>query len=453
MKHTILCLCVLFAASTLCAADTKSEPVKVQKANYELAGHWTAAKVGKLVFDTAVTPHWLETGDRFWYSYETSRGRYFYLVDPSKKTKTPVFDAAKMAAMLTAITRTPYDAQHLPIRTIKFTKNDTVIEFELQVDRDADINGKQTVVGGEQQTDQTTSQPDDPQQRGGGATTATAAAPRTRTLYFEYEIATGKLSLPPEFTPEPKKPAWASISPDEKTVVFARKHDLYMMDAMSYALSLKKADDPGIKEVQLTKDGEENFSYARHISGSEIQQQQQRQEEQQDSVGGSLTEKDKTGRVPPIVIHWSKDSKRIAVVRRDERKVGDLWVIRTLENPRPAIETYKYAMPGEANVPQSHLETFDIAAKTRTDMKTAGFKDQTICRSRRTARHRAPARARTWTAQMGGRAGSGQTLFPPHEPRPAQGRRVRGESSDGRSEGADRRSHEHLHRDQAACAW
>jgi len=107
------------------AADAKTEPVKVQKANYELATHWTAPKVGKLVFDMAVTPHWLENGDRFWYSYETSHGRHFYIVDPAKKTKAPLFDNAKMAAMLTEITRTPYDAQHLPIRTVKFTHNDT----------------------------------------------------------------------------------------------------------------------------------------------------------------------------------------------------------------------------------------------------------------------------------------------------------------------------------------
>jgi dipeptidyl-peptidase 4 len=81
--------------------------------------------VGKLVFDTSVTPHWLATGDRFWYSYETSSGRSFYIVDPVKKTKAPLFDNAKMAAMLTEITRTPHDAHHLPIRTVKFTKNDS----------------------------------------------------------------------------------------------------------------------------------------------------------------------------------------------------------------------------------------------------------------------------------------------------------------------------------------
>lgn len=165
--------------AVMVAADMKSDPVPVHKANYELATRWTAAKVGKLVFDMAVTPHWLSTGDRFWYSYETSHGREFYLVDPAKKTKVAVFDNIKMAAMLTEITRTPYDSRHLPIRSIKFINNDSTVEFELQVDRDADINGKQTVIGVEEQTDQVTTQANDddgPQQRGRGGAAANGPA-------------------------------------------------------------------------------------------------------------------------------------------------------------------------------------------------------------------------------------------------------------------------------------
>ena len=38
---------------------------KAEQANDELASRLTPAKVGKLVFDTAVQAHWLETGDRF----------------------------------------------------------------------------------------------------------------------------------------------------------------------------------------------------------------------------------------------------------------------------------------------------------------------------------------------------------------------------------------------------
>ncbi|MBE0711689.1 MAG: hypothetical protein IH583_04845, partial [Candidatus Aminicenantes bacterium] len=64
-----------------------AEMKKADKANYDLASRWVPAKVGKLVFDTSVSPHWLETGDRFWYTYETSQGRKWYLVDPAAKTK------------------------------------------------------------------------------------------------------------------------------------------------------------------------------------------------------------------------------------------------------------------------------------------------------------------------------------------------------------------------------
>ena len=85
--------------------------------NYELASAWTTQKVSKLVFDTSVTPRWLETSDRFWYSYQTRDGRRFFIVDPVKKAKAPLFDHARMASALTMITRIPYDAQHLPFGT------------------------------------------------------------------------------------------------------------------------------------------------------------------------------------------------------------------------------------------------------------------------------------------------------------------------------------------------
>src|SRR5579885_1148790 len=196
----LFCSAAVLASWAVLPAAEKTEPVPVHKANYELAMRWTPPKVAKLVFDTSVTPHWLQDGDRFWYSYETPKGRHFYLVDPVKKTKTPVFDNARMAEMLTEITRNPYDAAHLPIRTIKFTHNDTVVEFEVRVDQDADINGKQTVIGGSQQTEQTSNVPDDPQQRNQGAGSG-AARPRMRTLYFEYDLASMKLTLPAQYTP------------------------------------------------------------------------------------------------------------------------------------------------------------------------------------------------------------------------------------------------------------
>ena len=124
--------------------EGRAAPPEARKANYDLASRWTPAKVGKLVFDTAVTPHWLETGNRFWYSYETAQGRRWMIVDPAARTKKPLFDNARMAAGLTRILLSPYDAQHLPIKTVKFIRKDTAIQFEVEVPKDSDIlvNGK-----------------------------------------------------------------------------------------------------------------------------------------------------------------------------------------------------------------------------------------------------------------------------------------------------------------------
>ena len=84
--------------------------------NWDLAARWTPAKVGKLVFDAGLTPHWFELSDRFWYTYETTDGVRYWVVDPAKKGKSPLFDNAKVAAQLSLLTGLPYDAQHLAIR-------------------------------------------------------------------------------------------------------------------------------------------------------------------------------------------------------------------------------------------------------------------------------------------------------------------------------------------------
>jgi len=357
-----LCFGVI-SASLASAAAAQDRAVKtdtdnrVQKANYELAARWTPAKVGKMLFDTAVTPHWLETGDRFWYSFETNSGKRFVMVDPVKRTKTLVFDPAKMAAMLTTLTRIPYDAQHLPISTIRFINNDTAIRLDVTVPRDAEIPGLKK------------EDPPAAGAQGGQAGEQTAAAPgaggqRNRTIYFEYDLASSQLKLLPDYAP-PRKARWASVSPDEKTILFARGQNLFMMDAENYAKALKKEDDPSIVETQITTDGEEYYGYARRLA-------------EEEKGPYRFSEKNKTPRVPTIRVVWSKDSKKISVVKVDQRKVADLWVINSLSNPRPKLETYRYGMPGEANQPQSELEIFDLAAKSRVKVKAEMFKDQQL---------------------------------------------------------------------------
>ena len=57
--------------------------------------------VNKLVFDLAVTPHCFSESDRFRYSFQTPDGTRYYLMDPVKKSKTPLWNNAKVAALST----------------------------------------------------------------------------------------------------------------------------------------------------------------------------------------------------------------------------------------------------------------------------------------------------------------------------------------------------------------
>ena len=354
--------------------------------NYDLAARWMPSKVGKLVFDTSVTPRWAETSDRFFYAFETAQGRKFQLVDPLKRTKVPLWDNAKVAAMLTGITRIPFDSQHLPMGAsrpapegaagggeppqaalLKWAKNDTVIQFEIEVPKDAKIIGEKPPAKPEAKAEEAGKEAD---KKDGPAEKDAEEPKTTKTLYFEYDLATGKLSLLPDFKPDPKKPAWAQVSPDDKSVLFARGHNLFMMDAENYKRALADFGDATVQEVQITTDGVEHYSFARRLN------EQAKTNLKKDQKGDT---KHKDGpRVPAIVLQWAKDSSKFSGIRQDLRKVADLWVINSLANPRPRLETYRYAMPGEENVDQAELLIFDRGSLKRITVKADAFKDQTL---------------------------------------------------------------------------
>jgi hypothetical protein len=228
--------CVSLLSAQEKAIADKPVDNRVHKANYELAARWTPQKVGKMVFDTSVTPRWFETSDRFWYSHETSHGRKFFVADPARKAKTPLFDHAKVAAQLTTLTRIPYDAQHLPIQNARLVRQDAALQFEVMIPIDAEVPGlkpeikkvEATVSDSGQQGPSDDADDDDiemeAQQRRGATAPATPPA-TTRSVYFEYEFGTAKVAMLPDYKP-PTKPRWASISPDDKIVVFARANNL-----------------------------------------------------------------------------------------------------------------------------------------------------------------------------------------------------------------------------------
>src|SRR5712664_1485742 len=360
---------------TATKADAASEEATARVApNYALEERFLPDQVSKLVFDLAVTPHWFSESDRFWYSYQTTEGTRYYMVNPVKKSKTPLWDNAKVAAALSTLTNFPYDAQHLPIKRLKLVEKDTRKRFEVEIRKNAVVPNEPKKEKSQEDIEEQGKEGETKQgEQQGQATQATgqpAEKPEdTRTIYFEYDIATGKVTRLDNFEAPKKKPMWAAVSLDGKTVVFARGFNLYQMDGENYAKALKKAGDASLVETQVTTDGVEKYSYARVLLPE--QEEQLKRENKGDT--------NKAGpRTPAVTIHWSKDSKKFALEREDNRKVGDYWVIHSLTNPRPILEARSYPLPGDASMPVSEIDIFDVASKQRAVAQPKRFVDEVL---------------------------------------------------------------------------
>lgn len=129
MKKTTLFFALFLSITYLFSQENQVNTTPTP--NYRLAAKFSPTNLAKLVHSTSVTPNWLKNGNRFWYQYKTTNGSKYYLVDADKKTKTELFDNAKMAKWLTEITKDPYDAQHLPKFNFEFVNNETAIRFRI----------------------------------------------------------------------------------------------------------------------------------------------------------------------------------------------------------------------------------------------------------------------------------------------------------------------------------
>ena len=164
------------------------------------------------------------------------------------------------------------------------------------------------------------------------------------SIRFSYDINSKILAIKDTIPKKDRDPGWATYSPDSTWIAYAKNHNLYIM----------KSDDPDSVEIQLTTDGELHYGYEGRRSD---------------------TTKDKKVRSGA---RWFENSEKLYITKSDSRKVSDLFVINALADPRPELETYKYAMPGEENVPQYELIIFDTDSKERKDIEIGRWKDQTF---------------------------------------------------------------------------
>lgn len=344
-----------------------SEPVPVHGANYPLAAKFSNSNLRQFVYDTAVIPNWIGKTDSFWYSFRTSAGTTFYRVDPKTKTRTPLFDQAKLAASLSEMVQKPLEPTMLSITRgsmndegtkFKFVTEDFQYEYDLPSEKLVKLGkappqpagfgpgGGQRGQGGrrggqfQQQQNQQQQQQNQQQQQDGQQQVTQQQQQDGQQQTQQQQVTQQQQQQNGQQQVQQQNgqrnqtqqgrggrrgqgsaggqpgDGYRAFSPDRKQFVFAQKHNLYLAQA-----------DKEKEAIQLTKDGIEDYSF-----------------------GG--TNSDTKAR--PIV-SWSPDSKAFYVRRVDSRNVKELYLVSSLASPRPTLEKYKYPMPGEEAIRRAEV--------------------------------------------------------------------------------------------------
>ncbi|WP_405609945.1 prolyl oligopeptidase family serine peptidase [Polaribacter sp. Asnod1-A03] len=345
MKKVLLLFYAVFAVLAISAQETPTP-------NYRAAAKYSPKNLAKMVHSTDVSPHWLKKGNRFWYSYKTSEGSNYYLVDIDKKTKKPLFDNVKMAKWLTEITKDPYDAKHLPRFSFKFNEAENAIRFYVTATEEVEaVDDKKKDV-----------KKDSISTKKGKKAKPKKPKMEKKVYHLEYKLGGNGLTIIDNKKKEKESwKRWANIAPDSSIVLYSKNYNLYWMDKVNFKKFIKDEKDSTVVENQWTKDGEKNYGYGRGGRGQD-NEDAKKNKDKRNGVGGM----------------WSHDSKKFVFQKSDSRHIKDLWVINSTGKKRPTLETYKYHMPGEQEYYKSELLIFDIPTKTHVKVPLDTIKQQSI---------------------------------------------------------------------------
>jgi hypothetical protein len=357
LRNLLLVILVPAAAGPAAGAETD----RVTGANYKQAFHFSAEFLRQFVYDVSVNPNWIGKTDTFWYAYRTSKGTNYWRVDCRQATKVPLFDAVKLATLLSQATQKPLDAAQLPLTRmtiddegakIKFVVENAQYEYDLQGEKLSKLGaappervgpggpgGRRNAQQRFQQQDR--QQQNDQQRRGRGQRGFAPGGPRDAQDY-------------------------RAFAPDRKAYVFVRNANLYLLEtnAQSSRAILLPPWPTGLaggltqawamirgttwlresQATQLSTDGGEDYSFGRMgVFGQGMDDQ-----------------------VPPPQVQWSADSKAFYATRVDARGIQDLYLVNSITLPRPTLEKYKYPMPGEEAARRMELFVCDRAGRKLT---------------------------------------------------------------------------------------
>jgi len=338
-RHLWLLLSVLTLASTAPLSGQQIAAQASRRANWPLANRFSSEALRTALFSTSVTPRWIGETDSMWYTWRDASGNRFVLVAPKTKLRRPLFDHVQFAQDLSTLHHKAYDPNNLPITTLTFTEKGDAFRFLLDSIRyEYSLPTAQLRSLGRPTREELTRERT--QAGAGGRGGAGGGGGGGANADFR------------------------NYSPDSTAFAFAREHNLFVVNVATK------------DTAQVTTDGVRYYSFgARDTTQQQQQQQEDQQQNEEERQAAQTRSRDPRVRAN---VTWSPDSKAFFVVRNDDRKVSELYLVDVLASPRPKLVSYKYAMPGEENVTQQELFTYKRGDTKLTPTKMARWKDQRL---------------------------------------------------------------------------
>ncbi|MDA0311159.1 MAG: DPP IV N-terminal domain-containing protein [Gemmatimonadetes bacterium] len=250
---------LFLSALAVVPAASQEAPRQLTAEDYARAERTLDEHTSPLVYGAQVRPHWMEDG-RFWYRNQTPQGAQFVLVDPTAETRSLAFDHQRMASGLSTVAGETLLTSALPIEEMAFRERGVWVALEDGAMYACDLRSYVC-----------------------------------RALPGDDAAATPSRS--------------EVVSPDGRSAVFIREHNLWVRDQESRA------------EAQVTFDGIDDFGYGT------------------DNAGWT--------RGPGPIVKWSPDSRKIATFQHDSRGVGYMSLASTKVG-HPEVDTWRYPMPEDS---------------------------------------------------------------------------------------------------------
>ena len=330
----------LFTAVLLLPVASAASAQRSERANWALADKFNNDAIEQLVHSTSVQARFINETDSLWYFWRDQEGARFMFVIPKTNTKRPLFDHQKLAAQLSE-GRKPYDAHTLPFTTVEF--NDDGHSFRFIADSVKYEWNMQTEML--QDLGRATRQ--DFQEMGGGGRGGRGGG---RGGFFGGGGGQN----------------FRNWSPDSTAFVFAREHNLYLVEVPTRADTTVQGDT-----TQISTDGIEHYSFGARDTT------QNQQQDDDDDEGGQQGGRNRDPRVRANV-SWSPDSRAFSISRMDRRETAELYLVDVLADPRPRLVSYRYAMPGEEKVDQQELWRFRRGETRVAEVNVDRWKDQRL---------------------------------------------------------------------------